>query len=288
MHIDHLAPLPVPRINEQDYIKYLDTTIAVAAFLRSRQSKGLSDRTIRWYRGILNRFASLYPILPQSPEECEDFLLSCPGGDEWRHGYYRTIRTLYRFLAKRTNGRLANPVEIIDAPRRQKKLPKFLTLDQLGQLIDREHTPQIRELIITLADTGMRLDEAVHLRPEDLHQTKEGCWAMITGKTGARAAPMSESTYQMLLTTLPFKYHRDTYCHRISQAMKDAGIKGSAHTLRHTFATQWDGSDHDLQAILGHADPSTVQIYRHLRMSNLLRQHQKFSPLRPHPQPLNQ
>lgn len=281
MDFDRLAQLPFPffRADTSDYVKYLDTQFAVTSFLRSRQSKGLSVASIRWYNSILSRFVRQYPILPQDPEDIEDWIISCQGGDELRHAYYRSVRTLYRFICKRAGGRLANPVEMVDAPRKSKKLPKYITLDQLKTLLLMDHPPQIKEMIIILADTGMRIGEALNITPENIYRGPDGCFIVITGKTGKRTVPIREETYDILSNVLPWQFHRDTFSHRISKAMHTAGINGSAHTLRHTFATFWDGSDHDLQAILGHSNPSTVQVYRHLRMSKLILQHKQYSPM---------
>jgi len=64
-----------------------------------------------------------------------------------------------------------------------------------------------------------------------------------------------------------------------------AGIKGtrcSAHTFRHTFATRWilnEGDLFSLQAIMGHSDISTLQIYVHMAASQAKAQHVRFSPV---------
>jgi site-specific recombinase XerD len=66
--------------------------------------------------------------------------------------------------------------------------------------------------------------------------------------------------------------------------LRRAGISGprsGPHTLRHTFATEFlrrGGSLPALQRILGHADVSTTQIYMHLLMGDLRREHSSASP----------
>jgi site-specific recombinase XerD len=66
--------------------------------------------------------------------------------------------------------------------------------------------------------------------------------------------------------------------------LRRAGISGprsGPHTLRHTFATEFlrrGGSLPALQRILGHADVSTTQIYMHLLLSDLRREHSSASP----------
>lgn len=93
----------------------MPTSTAVDLFLKARIARGLAPQTIRWYRGILFLFARKFPMLPEDPTAIDFFLSSCKSGDERRHGYYRAIRCLYRFLKKRYG--TPDPTEFVD-PRR--------------------------------------------------------------------------------------------------------------------------------------------------------------------------
>lgn len=254
------------------------TEQAISLFLKSRQAKGLSPQTLRWYRGILDAFARQQGKLPKTPEAIESFISSCTAKDERRHGYYRALRAFYRFLHKRYG--IPNPVEKIEAPKRTRKTPLALTPDQLDQLLRFPHPVAIKTALLFLADTGCRIGELSSLQPDDLSQAPWGYLAKVNGKTGERLVPVSPEVYHGLLRQLPFPYTSYRLRRLVSQAFHNAHVPGSAHTLRHTFGTLWQGDELVLQAIMGHAYLSTTKLYRHLRTQTLSEQHYKYSPLK--------
>jgi len=268
----------------------METKQAIQKFLISCQAKNLSHKTIKWYRWILTDFAKQMPELPQTPEEIEGFLINCHGGDETRHGYYRALKCFYNFLDRKNqksayyysskrNGH-NNPMIFVSPPRRRHKLPRALTPDELNRLLSSPHPDKIKTLLVFLADTGARIGEAANLKSEDLSQTPWGYVAIIRGKTGQRIAPIGGQTYHLLKGNLPFLCTTDTLSHKVTEAFKAAGLNGTAHTLRHTFATLWAGSEFALQQILGHSSFQTLKIYRQMRMEYLCQQHHQFSPIR--------
>lgn len=254
------------------------TTVAVNMFLQSRRSKGLSPQTIRWYRGILLLFAQKFPRLPDSPSDIEQFLLECQGGDERRHGYYRALMCFYHFLHKR--GFTSFIMEYIEPPRRSHKEPHWLMPDELNRLLSYPHPPTIKTALLFLIDTGARLGELSSLNLDNIKETPWGYIAGIRGKTGMRYVPINYETYHALMVNAPFGYKKHRLGRLISMAFKDAEVKGSAITLRHTFGTLWEGDELVLQAIMGHTHLSTTKIYRHLRMKILSEQHRLYSPLK--------
>ncbi|MFH1141374.1 MAG: site-specific integrase [Chloroflexota bacterium] len=83
----------------------------------------------------------------------------------------------------------------------------------------------------------------------------------------------------MVLDHYPFGKDSEQLRRMTKKAFIRAGIKGSAHTLRHTFATLWAGDEGTLQRILGHRNIQTTMRYRHLRTQVLSQQHEQFSPV---------
>ena len=258
----------------------METIDGVNLFLKSRQAKGLSLQTIRWYRGILLPFAQKFPELPTSPSDIEQFLLECRGGDERRHGYYRALRCFYNFLHKRGACAPLNPIDQIEPPRRTHKEPHWLMPEELNRLLAYHHLPKVKTALLFLADTGARLGELGSLTLENIRETPWGYAAKIKGKTGVRHTPMTYETYHALMVNLPWDYSTQRLGRLISLAFKKAKVKGTAHSLRHTFGTLWEGDELVLQEIMGHRHLSTTKIYRHLRMKILSEQHHRYSPLR--------
>ena len=256
----------------------MKTGEAAQLFLNSCKAKGLSPRTIQWYGDILRQFVFRYPKLPRKPMQIEEFIASCKGGDERKHGYYRTLRRFFRFL--RRHYKVKNPMELVDPPRRMAKLPRVLTPDELDQLLSFPHKAKIKASLLFLADTGARLGELARLNPGDISQNHVGYIAKVNGKTGFRYVPISWDTCNALVNYLPLGWTTDWLGRLISTAFDDAYVVGTAHTLRHTFATLWKGDEFALQRIMGHSTIVTTVRYRHLRTEQLIEQHNQYSPLR--------
>jgi integrase/recombinase XerD len=256
-------------LNTQDYVD---------VFIFSRQSRGLSPITIKWYREILNKFQYSHPDYPPvEPEAIEIFLAHCPGKDERRHGYYRVLKCFYRFLQRRYNYK--NPMLSIDPPKIIKKDPSIFTPKELYYLLQYPHSSMIKAALTFLIDTGCRLGECHSLIPENLLETEWGYIAKVNGKTGSRYVPITYDTYLLIKDQIPFPYNVHWFGILISRAISDAGLTGTAHKLRHTFATLWDGNELVLKSIMGHSKLSTTELYRHLKTKNLCIQHNQYSPL---------
>ena len=170
-------------------------------------------------------------------------------------------------------------MENVEAPKRSRKLPHWLTHDDLFKLLSSPHPPEIKAALIFLIDTGARIGELHNLNANDIRETPWGCLAILNGKTGVRIVPMCHETHKALQSTLPFTYSQYRLRVKIAQAFKKAGVKGSAISLRHTFGTLWEGDELVLQQIMGHANLSTTKLYRHLRTRIIASQHRQYSPL---------
>jgi integrase/recombinase XerD len=259
----------------------MNTSFAIQLFLQSRQSKGLSTETVNWYRRILIIFQKQFPILPESPEDIEAFVASCTAGDETRHGRFRVIRCFYNWLERRRymSDTWRNPLRIVESPKRSKKFPRPLSLEQLNQLLEYPHKPFIKACLLFFINTGCRPCELHSLKPDSLYLTDYGYIARVTGKTGEHLVPVSDNIYHSIYSYLPIKYSLHRLRRLISFAFKDAHVPGSAYRLRHTFATFFDGDELVLQYIMGHSNLSTTRRYRDIRLQIVCEQHNKHNPL---------
>lgn len=267
----------------------MDTPEAVNAFLRSCQARGLSPRTLDWYRGILCRFAASVHEVPSLPDEVERFLAGVPGCDVTRYDYWKVARLFCRWCAKRYG--VANPMTELPPPRVKKKRPHTLSVQELGCLFLVARGKRDRALLTLLVDTGIRIGEALNLSREDIGDET----IYVDGKTGPREVPLSAGTRAGLLEMVPHgplfwgakgRMTRSGAYNVVQKLFKGAGISGrklGPHTLRHTFGRQYivNGGDLvSLQRILGHSNIQTTRIYAELDMRDVVRQHHKFSPLR--------
>lgn len=219
-------------------------------------------------------------MFSDGPGECESFIRACTAGDERRHGYFRTLRAFYNFVGKRLC--LPNAMALLVAPLRTRKLPRPVPLNEIVQLISFPHPGRIKASLIFLIDTGVRVGELVNIMSEDFILTPWGVYLVkVEGKTGPRVIPASIEAYNAIIKYLPFKIKANRLSRVLSQAFRDAHVQGTAHCLRHSFGTLWEGTDISLlQRIMGHSNINTTMIYRQIQYEQIALAHKKHSPLK--------
>lgn len=280
----------------------MKTLAAIQSFILSRKALGLSPKTIAWYSCKLSRFAHFSPELPQDPEALDEFLSSIPvdenRGDENKHGYYRALRALYRFLRKRKllPEEIPNPIDLIETPHRKKKVMPTLEPEQLMRLLNSASGLRDRTLLTLLIDTGIRTSELANLQKRDIQSET----ILVRGKTGQREVPISEETRRLLLAVTgqdggpsPYVFAGRSgplsryaiYC-IVKSHMEKAGIRGpklGAHRVRHAFGKNYlvNGGDlRSLQELMGHSEITTTEKYSSLNLKDNIRKHNQFTPLR--------
>ncbi|MEO6596737.1 MAG: tyrosine-type recombinase/integrase [Planctomycetota bacterium] len=175
-------------------------------------------------------------------------------------------------------------VEHIPFAKTQKKLPTVLSVDEVRRLLSAATNIKHRAVLSLIYGTGVRLNEATHLRISDI----DGQRMMVhirCGKGGKpRMVPMSPALRD-LLRTYWMQYRPSDYLFPGKHAdrpldessVQNACIKArlraqidkaaSPHTLRHSFATHLLELGVDLrtiQKLLGHSSLSTTAIYVHV------------------------
>lgn len=282
---DHRNPPESSLLHTEDLVK---------AFIVICENRGLSPRTLKQYRQKLMAFAKLYPVLPARPEPIEEFVHNICAGDETRLGYYRCLKAFYNVICLRHG--LDNPFRYIRQPQATLKEKAALTLEQLKKLLDYPHEDWVKTLLLFLADTGCRIGEAANLTVEDIFPDT----VRLNGKTGQRIIPITPFVRESLLKlsikswyeNIPgyeatgsqsntiFRWHVTYLRKKVKAAMLAAGLRGfSAHSLRHSFATLWDGSDTALKYITGHKSWAMIENYKHRREAQASEQHKLHSPL---------
>lgn len=211
------------------------------------------------------------------------------------------VRGLYKFLIKEGDVR-KNPTTLVELPKAGRKLPNFLTLDEVDRLLSAakgraEEGPEgVRNLTMldVLYATGLRVSELVNLTVDDLHLERGFLKTMGKGKkerivpigrtalqslqyymaTARELLRKGRSTQSLFVTRLGKAMSRQMFWKLLKELSRRAQIKKdmSPHVLRHSFATHLVQRGADLrsvQAMLGHADISTTQIYTHLNLAHL-------------------
>jgi integrase/recombinase XerD len=217
------------------------------------------------------------------------------------------VRGLYRFLVREE--RFArDPTEHLEAPRPPRRLPRTLSAKEVATLVE---SPSLsdpvglrdRALLELLYATGMRASECLTLRIEDLNLAAG--YVIPTGKgdrqrlvpVGAQALHWVRAYLKTARPSLVKRGEPGTlFVNRaggrlsrqglwgiIKKAARRAGVRTavSPHTLRHSFASHLleRGADlRSIQAMLGHADISTTQIYTHLPSAAVRDLYRRFHP----------
>lgn len=198
----------------------------------------------------------------------------------------------------------SHPAEDLDTPQRFSYLPKFLTEDEINRLlaspdINTEEGIRDRAVLEIMYATGLRVSELVGLKHADV-DLLAGLVVCHGKGNKERRVPLGKSAIHWLQQYAAVKagYGKqaspNVFVHRgkpftrqlawsmIKRHAETAGIKNvSPHTLRHSFAThllQHGADSRSVQALLGHSDISTTQIYTHITDIHLRSAYDRHHP----------
>lgn len=211
------------------------------------------------------------------------------------------VRSFYRYLC--LDGYIEDdPTELLESPQTGEHLPEVLTaaeVDNLEDIIDlsKAEGHRNRAIIEVLYSCGLRVSELVNMRLSNLYLDEQ--YVRVTGKgKKERLVPISPRAIRELdnwflcrneMNIKPgeedyvFLNRRGAHLTRtmilimIKRQAAEAGITKviSPHTLRHSFATSLLEGGADLraiQAMLGHEDIGTTEIYTHIDTTTLRRE----------------
>ncbi len=291
---------------------------AIERFLRYLEvERNSSDYTIKSYREDL---VSLVEYLTESmgvepspgsitPQELRTYVSALHEA-----GYAKTsvarrlasLRSFFRF-AQREGLADQNPAKPLRNPRRERKLPHFLTTPEIGKLLAAPPTHESmglrdRAILETMYSAGLRVSEVVGVNDEDL-DLEDGlvrvrgkgkrerlapvgsfatkalkCWLkerVLKGEK-SRNSPVFVNKFGTRLTTRSVGRMLEKY-------LKITGLdlRTSPHTLRHSFATHLldRGADiRSVQELLGHKSLVTTQIYTHVSTASLRNAYERAHP----------
>jgi integrase/recombinase XerC len=211
------------------------------------------------------------------------------------------LRTFFRFLCR--EGYLkSNPSALLLTPKLDKRLPEFLTEEEMLKLLNapaKDNPAGLRDRAIleTLYSTGMRIGELVGLDTEDVDFISGVVKVRGKGKK-ERLLPIGEKALSALREYVDKrkKQTKELLLNKNGTRLTDRGVRDimekyirrislkeniSPHTLRHSFATHLLNRGADLrsvQELLGHVNLSTTQIYTHLSTERLKNIYDKAHP----------
>ncbi|WP_368634535.1 tyrosine-type recombinase/integrase [Kurthia gibsonii] len=264
--------------------------------------RGMSKETIRGYQVDLTQFQVYMssklngPVVMQSitQEDVEDFIQVSRKEKEWSaKTVNRKINSLasffkYLYKQKQVTTNIMEDVERVKVPHKERS---FLTSEEVVKILEHVHHQTIRAFLYTMANTGLRITECIHLRLKDVDFDKKMIH-VINGKGGKdRNVPMSQNLYDTLqkyrkevrpdTQSLYFfalkktgTISRQLINMTLKEACQQAGINKvvTSHAFRHAFASALVQNDVHIaviQQLLGHADLRTTTVYLHVQTDDM-------------------
>ncbi len=208
-----------------------------------------------------------------------------------------SIRIFFKYLSAKAKLIDVNPAQNLETPKLDKRMPKYLTLDDSKKLLNvagnEDNRNSTRDYAITtlFLNCGMRLSELVNINIKDIKF--DDCKMTVIGKgnkertiylnnacmraikeyieTRPKEGIKYDSKDALFLSERRERISNRTVQYIIKNELRKAGLdtnKYSVHKLRHTAATlmyQYGNVDiRALQELLGHASISTTEIYTHV------------------------
>ncbi len=283
--------------------------------------KGLAENSVNSYENDLNRYLKfiseeirvndLSGITLTHIEQYLDVLTELGLTVSSIARNISSIRSFHEFLIVEGFSE-ANPAELMELPKKAKKLPEILDPEEVGRILDapdREKNAGIRDaaIIECLYATGMRVSELVDLQTDRLF-FEIGFIRVIGKGNKERLVPVGEIAQQSIEHYLevarphflnqdnPEKAKNKLFLNQrggpltrmsiwniVNRYADEAGIKKNVypHIFRHSFATHLLEGGADLRAVqemLGHVSIITTEIYTHVDRSLLHQVHKQFHP----------
>jgi integrase/recombinase XerD len=280
--------------------------------------RGASDNTLAAYRNDLHQFAHFIAgrkksLSKISRNDIVNYMLDLKEKSYAETTVARKLAAVKSFFAFLSAEGIVHrdPTENLPAPRIGKSLPKYLTPEQVDELLEqpaRRSGPEAkrdRAMLEVLYATGMRVSELVSLNVEDVTLEPGASHVRCLGKGAKeRMIPLHDQAAQILETYLrearPLfvrgKQEPALFVNRRGERLTrqgfwlilktyardaDLGTEVTPHTLRHSFATHMlrGGTPlRNVQELLGHANISTTQIYTYLTRDHVREVYEEAHP----------
>jgi len=243
-------------------------------------------------------------IAKLSKEDIQEYLRKLTDKKSRTKAHYLTVfNNFYTYLIKENIIKI-NPCETIKMPKLEKKLPVFLSIEEVEKILNIKtntaYEKRNKAMLEMLHATGMRISELVNLTMSNLYL--EDNMVKVFGKgSKERIIPINDYAKEYLIDYIQYgrgellgtknseyvfissrhsKITRQAFFKILKRLCEEAGINKniSPHILRHSFATHLLHNGADLrivQELLGHSDISTTQIYTHLSNEKLESEYEK-------------
>ena len=288
-------------MNSELISKYLDYL---------KYERKLSDNTLNSYKEnlfVFNNELNNKNLNNITSDDIKKFLKKESDKSSKTKAHYITVlNNFYTFLIKE-NIIKENPLETIKQPKIDKKLPDYLTIEEVDKLLNINlcdaYDYRNKAMLETLYGTGIRVSELINIKLSDIDFVE--CFIRINGKgSKERIVPFNDvcknylekyineyrnellknkDSEYVFINNLSSKISRQGFFKILKRICLKQGISKnvSPHLLRHSFATHLLNNGADLriiQELLGHSDLSTTQIYTEVLNEKLKNDYENSHP----------
>ena len=285
------------------YLTYLET------------ERGLSPNTLLSYEQELNKFRAYLEAKGLDPcklseNDAVEFIKaeSIKGNSFATQAHLiSALKSFYKYLIAEEKIDY-NPIANIASPQKWQTLPKYLTIEQVAELMEspdlsKKKGKRDKAILELMYATGLRISEVIHLKMSNLYM-EDGFLRVLGKGNKERVVPFGEKAKEymenylensrpLLLKKVPtdfvFLNNRGTKLSRMGMWKivngygKKIGVGHilTPHVLRHSFATHLleKGADlRSIQMMLGHASISTTEIYTYVAKKRVKQVYDKYHP----------
>lgn len=250
--------------------------------------KGYSPKTLKSYLGHLERYL-LFSKGAIDKHHIDQFILYLLENKKSSHSYVNQGINAIKCYLKSTDQAANIKVDSIIRPKKEHKLPKVMSKEEVKKVIDATSNTKHKTMIMLAYSCGLRVSEVAEMKVENIDSAR----MVVVIRQGKGRKDRITSLSDKMLNQLREYYSEykpsiwlfegpDKQKHInvrtvqavFNKAVEMAGIKKSLsfHSLRHSYATHMLEAGVDLryiQELLGHKSSKTTEIYTHVSVQSL-------------------
>lgn len=181
------------------------------------------------------------------------------------------LKSFYSYINPLKSEELFEDIKLFNS---SKKLPKILNMEEIKRLLNYYDSTRNRLIIYLFLQTGIRLSELANIKLEDINLDEQYIKVIVKGGR-ERQVYISNKTKEKIKEYIKesdpgeylFGIKKREIQYIVTTAMRNLGLEGSTHTLRHTIATLMYEQTQDILLVkefLGHKSIESTQIYTHI------------------------
>lgn len=280
-----LQPSRHPLLSKSSLILAAEVQLKIQEFHLWMRSKRYSENTMKTYLEALTSFLVYYKDKAISSIDNRDlilfnneYILKNKLSASYQNQIVNAVKLFYRTIEQK-----AMNEELIHRPKRYNPLPKVISVDEVGQLLNSLENIKHKSMLCLIYSAGLRRGELIEMKIQAIDSKRMLIHIHNAKGNKDRVVPLSETALLLLREYFRAykpkeylfegqdggKYSERSLALVLKKACETAGIGKNVnlHMLRHSYATHLLEGGTDLryiQELLGHKSSRTTEIYTHV------------------------